>query len=218
MRNLSIIIVLFTTIIGGVALPFLPNEIVINWDNITTPSLYVNKYIGVFVVPILMVVNGIIHYVIVRMNKETVKSMNHHFFLLMMMIFFALIQFMIILSSLDVFRFYFDIITVIVGIILIAFAIPMRKVKRNALFGIRTTWSMKNDRVWQKSNELGSILFIIQGLLCIIFAFTIPPKFVGGTIIVSILMMGIIITYFSYRFAKEDKKKYPNSNLSDSDI
>lgn len=74
MRNLSIIIVLFTTIIGGVALPFLPNEIVINWDNITTPSLYVNKYIGVFVVPILMVVNGIIHYVIVRMNKETVKS------------------------------------------------------------------------------------------------------------------------------------------------
>ena len=57
---------------------------------------------------------------------------------------------------------------ILCGIMFIVVGNFMTKAKRNALVGIRTTWSMYNDNTWRKSNRTGAILIIIAGMLTII--------------------------------------------------
>lgn len=97
--------------------------------------------------------------------------------------------------------FPFDITAIIFGILLIILAVPMRTVKMNTLFGIRTPWSSKNEEVWRKSNELGSKLFIILGVLCIVYSLIIP-QYIGGAIVLSTLVIVTITVYGSFRFSK----------------
>jgi uncharacterized membrane protein len=44
----------------------------------------------------------------------------------------------------------------------------MRNAKRNFFIGIRTPWTLSSDTVWDKTHQLGSILFMISGVLALI--------------------------------------------------
>lgn len=199
MRNLSVFIIILTIIFGIVSLPFLPNKIAINWQDITTPVFFLSKYIGIFLIPMVMVINWFIHRLIVHSIKKEIAINNH--FILLLNIFFLSIQSLIILANLGIISFPFDITAIIFGILLIILAIPMRTVKMNTLFGIRTPWSSKNEEIWRKSNELGSKLFIILGVLCIVYSLIIP-QYIGGAVVLSTLVIVIIAVYGSFRFSK----------------
>lgn len=87
MRNLSVFIVVLTIIFGIVALPFLPNKIAINWKDITTPVFFLSKYIGIFLIPMVMVINWFIHQLIVHSLKIKL-AINNHFILLLNILFY----------------------------------------------------------------------------------------------------------------------------------
>src|SRR5699024_5155649 len=203
MRKISMLIIVLTTTVGILALPFLPKNIAINWADPTTPYIYVSKYIGVFLIPLVMGFSCLIHRMIERSSNK-LHSINHNLTVLLMMLFFALIQTVIILISLDIIHFHFNIFSIIIGIVAIIMAIPMRTVKMNAIFGLRTTWSMKNDKVWRKSNELGSTLMLIWGMFCLIYSFTFHPQHGYNAIIISLLIFLVVAVYGSYRYSKTD--------------
>src|SRR5512142_2587738 len=54
-----------------------------------------------------------------------------------------------------------------VGLIFIFAGILMRKAKRNFFIGIRTPWTLSSDRVWEPTHRLGSVLFILCGILAL---------------------------------------------------
>lgn len=61
-----------------------------------------------------------------------------------------------------------DIWSTAFGVMGIAFVIIgniMPKMKRNSIMGLRTTWSMKNDETWKKSQHFGGITFMAAGVL-----------------------------------------------------
>lgn len=61
-----------------------------------------------------------------------------------------------------------QLIFITLGIIIIILGNIMPKLKMNSMIGLRTTWSMKNEITWKKSQHFGGISFIIVGLLIII--------------------------------------------------
>lgn len=61
-----------------------------------------------------------------------------------------------------------SICTILVGALLIILGNYMPKARKNSLFGLRTVWSMANDRVWQKSQRFGGILSVICGVVLIL--------------------------------------------------
>lgn len=93
------------------------------------------------------------------------------------------------------------------GLVLIITGNIVPKCKRNGLIGVRTTWSMDNDTTWEMSNRLGGRLIMICGLLTIIE--TIVVKGFASTIIMLVLIiaMTVLMTYYSYVFYK----KYGNN-------
>lgn len=54
------------------------------------------------------------------------------------------------------------------GLVMIFAGWMMRKAKRNFFIGIRTPWTLSNDRVWDRTHRIGSALFIVSGALALI--------------------------------------------------
>lgn len=54
------------------------------------------------------------------------------------------------------------------GLLFIYIGWMLRKAKRNFFIGIRTPWTLSSDKVWDKTHQLGSILFMISGVLALI--------------------------------------------------
>lgn len=59
----------------------------------------------------------------------------------------------------------YSMLFVVTGITLIVTGNYMPKCKYNSLIGLRTTWSMKNEITWAKSQKFGGICFILTGIL-----------------------------------------------------
>jgi len=57
------------------------------------------------------------------------------------------------------------------GLLFIVIGSLLRKAKRNWFIGIRTPWTLSSDRVWDETHRLGSILFMISGVLAVIGGF-----------------------------------------------
>lgn len=56
------------------------------------------------------------------------------------------------------------------GILFIITGSFMSNIKKNKIAGVRTVWSMYNDKTWQKSNRFGAVSTIIVGILTILTA------------------------------------------------
>lgn len=102
-------------------------------------------------------------------------------------------------GSLDMHR------TIYVGgfMLLILLGNPMGKVKRNFYVGIRTPWSLTNDRVWHATHRLGARLMVGSGFLGLIAVFAGAGPWVlvplaGG--------WAVIIAMFSLAYYKHLKK------------
>lgn len=63
----------------------------------------------------------------------------------------------------------------------------MGKLRRNALVGIRTPWTLASDEVWAKTHRTGGKLMFITGLLLIPITFFAPPM-PGALILLSALV------------------------------
>ena len=55
----------------------------------------------------------------------------------------------------------------IIGMLMIVIGNLMPKLRMNAMIGLRTHWSMKNEVTWKKSQHIGGISFIIGGIIII---------------------------------------------------
>jgi uncharacterized membrane protein len=57
------------------------------------------------------------------------------------------------------------------GLLLILIGNVMRQAKRNWFIGIRTPWTLSSDTVWDKTHQLGAILFMVSGALALLGEF-----------------------------------------------
>ena len=55
----------------------------------------------------------------------------------------------------------------ILGISMIIIGNIMPKVRMNSVMGLRTSWSMKNEMTWKKSQRFGGISFIVGGIVIV---------------------------------------------------
>ena len=89
------------------------------------------------------------------------------------------------------------------GILFMYIGYLLRQSKRNFFIGIRTPWTLSSDRVWEKTHQLGGILFMIAGVIALI------GSFFGGTTafwLFFVPLMGsvIILTAYSYLIYRQE--------------
>lgn len=97
-----------------------------------------------------------------------------------------------------------------IGALLVVLGNIMPKMRRNALFGLRTKWSMANDSVWQKSQRFGGIASVVAGFIMVILALFIPG-------IWNVVMMTIVIIIWLALCVFASRRYYLADNADQSD-
>jgi len=84
-----------------------------------------------------------------------------------------------------------------IGLLFLLLGYLLRQSRRNWFIGIRTPWTLSSDRVWDETHRIGSILFMLCGVLAII------GGIFGGTVALwSILIpvLGTAVFLIAYSF------------------
>ena len=92
---------------------------------------------------------------------------------------------------------------ILMGIGMVLMGAFMPKLGKNSLIGLRTSWSMKNDVTWKKSQFFAGVSFIICGALMVIaglFLKELTAMFVALALLVSDTIICVI---YSYKIAKK---------------
>lgn len=90
------------------------------------------------------------------------------------------------------------------GAVLFVLCNFMPKATRNALFGLRTPWSMKNDRVWQRCQRFGGYSGMLLGVAAVLCALLLDGAMGMAVFLVLLAVWTGLSVYMSYRFARED--------------
>lgn len=99
------------------------------------------------------------------------------------------------------------IILIPLGILMIILGNIMSIIKPNRYFGARTPWTLKNDRVWQKTHRKDAYVTIFSGIILIIGSiishFTQKPIIALLTLLISVTILIAFPFIYSYWLYKK---------------
>lgn len=102
-----------------------------------------------------------------------------------------------------------------VGAIVIVLSNLMPKAGRNALFGLRTRWSGKNDRVWQKCQRFGGWTGVLCGILIIVSGAFLDVRVSGWVMLGLIAGWSTVCIVGSYRIWRRDEREHPEEKAQE---
>ena len=181
----------------------------IHWNAKGEVDSYGNRFIGLFLMPVVVVLIYLLFQLIPTMAvyKEHLEEFKGEIYgmKVVFILFFIAIYIATLLPSFgyNINMNYFIIPWISLLFIYLGYAI--KDAKRNFFIGIRTPWTLASDRVWNKTHKIGSKLLMVTGvvfLLALVF-----PKYMIWIIIVPILL--VILFLFIYSFVEYKKLKRP---------
>ena len=92
----------------------------------------------------------------------------------------------------------------LLGLSLLPLGAAMPKVKRNGVLGLRTKWSMANDRCWELCQRAGGKSLLLTGVLLIAGSLLIRSRLWLNLLPIALLILdGIFCILYSYRIRKK---------------
>jgi uncharacterized membrane protein len=197
---ISILIIVAIFIIAFNIYPSMPDRMPIHWNAKGEIDGYGNKFMGVFLFPIIVLAIYLLFFFIPKISvyKKNLDSFMKYFegMKLAMILFFSAMYVVTLLPNFGVnFNMSYFIIPAISALFYyIGYILQFSK--QNYFFGIRTPWTMADDEVWDKTHKLGSITFRVNAFV-ILFALISSILFFW-VFIVSILLNVVILFAYSY--------------------
>ena len=97
------------------------------------------------------------------------------------------------------------VMSLVLGVLLIALGNVMPKARKNGLFGVRTSWSMSGDEVWRKSQRFGGFTLVLAGALLLADAMFLEGV-VNFLVQTSVLAIWAVVSIAaSYRYYKAER-------------
>jgi uncharacterized membrane protein len=184
--------------------PSMPETMASHWNIQGGVDGYLTKFWGLFLMPIISLGLFLLLIFVPRLDplKTNVAKFRKYFdnFITIIILFLFYLYLLTILWTKGV---RFDMIQFLApafAVILYYAGVLTERAKKNWFIGIRTPWTLSNDKVWEKTNALGGRFFKASGviaLLGIIFPasaiwFVLPPALFTA-------IYTIFYSYFEYR-------------------
>ena len=161
---------------GAVLWNRLPDQMASHWNANDEVNGYLPKIWGVLLMPLITL--GLFGLLLAVPNLDPLKANIAQFretfnlFILFMVAFLIYLYGLTLRWSLGYNNFQMSAAMLpVVGLLFIFIGYLMRKAKRNFFIGIRTPWTLSSDSVWDKTHQLGSVLFMLSGALAILGSF-----------------------------------------------
>lgn len=194
------IIILLSFVLGFYLSDRMPGIMASHWGALGEVNGYIPKFWGLFLMPMLSVALLLLFLLIPLIDplKANIQKFRDYYdwFVLVIIAFLFYIYILTLLWNLD---FRFNMMLMLIPPLAIMFfyaGILMENAKRNWFIGVRTPWTLSNDKIWEKTNKLGGKLFKISGIITLFGVFLQDYAFL--LCIVPILLASIYIVFYSY--------------------
>ena len=212
-KNTSIIaltMIALAFLAGAVLWDQLPDQMASHWNANDQVDGYMSMFWGVFLLPLMTL--GMFALFMAVPNIDPLKANIAQFretfnvFILVIIAFMLYLYGLTLVWNLGYQDFNMSAAMLpFMGVLFIATGYMLRKAKRNFFIGIRTPWTLSSDTVWDKTHQLGSILFMASG------AFAIIGGFFGGMtafwlMFVPLIGSSIFLVIYSYVLYRNEIK------------
>lgn len=198
---LVLILIAAVVIAGALFWDQLPEQMASHWNANDEVDGYMSKFWGVWMVPLMTLgMFGIFLLVpVIDPLKANIAKFRSVFnlFILLITAFMLYVHGLTLAWNLGYEFRMSSAMLPFMGILFIFIGYMLRQAKRNWFIGIRTPWTLSSDTVWDKTHQLGSVLFIASGVLAFLGALF------GGTIamyLTLIPMLGSALFVVIYSF------------------
>lgn len=212
-RKWILCLIVLSVIITAVLMLFMPDQIPAHYNSAGVVDRMGSKFESL-IWPVLTAFMGVFFLLMQKIGKTPSEKKIFYIVGVVMELFFIVLGVYFMAKSIaydpsaaaaDINADVTRIAAVAIGIVLIVLGNFMPKISRNKLFGLRTTWTLSSDIVWQKSNRLCGICGVVCGLLIVLAAVVLPSS---AALIVCILLFAawvIASVIGSYRYYKTEQ-------------
>ncbi|MGI6704040.1 MAG: SdpI family protein [Clostridia bacterium] len=181
----------------------------VHWSFSGQPDRYGSKLEAVSIGPI---VSGLIYALAVVLPGIDPKRKNYQKFkkeyILLMQVIMGVMAIIYIITIMAAFGRQVNItlwVNAMVGMLFIVLGNYMGRIKPNWYMGIKTPWTLSNDRVWAKTHRFGGRTFVILGVLFLLNAFI---GFITNFVVFLVLLLvfafsPVVYSYILYRKLEE---------------
>lgn len=205
---LVLLMIIGATVTALVLWNRLPEPMASHWNINDEVDGYMSKFWSVFMAPLITLGMFLLFLIIPGIDplKANIAQFRESFNLFIVLI----VAFMLYIYGLTLawnlgytdFRMSTS-MSPAIGLLFIFIGYMLRQAKRNFFIGIRTPWTLSSDRVWDKTHQIGSTLFILAGALAVLGSF-----FGGATafwmLMIPIFGSTIFLVIYSYMLYKQE--------------
>lgn len=204
----NLLIIIATFLLGILMYNKLPESIPIHWNFAGEVDGYGNKFIGTFMVPLIMIALwlAMIYLPKIDPKKENYNKFDKSYklFQSILLTFFFIMQIIVVLSAMGYNISINRVMPIVLGVLMILIGNYIPKAKSNFFYGIKTPWTLSSEVSWRKTHRLGGKLFVLSGLISIVSQFIFNANIAGIIFFVSTFIAAIVPTVASYFYAKND--------------
>jgi uncharacterized membrane protein len=178
--------------------PTLPARVPTHFDASGMPDAYADRLTGVVLLPVLALCTWLLVRVLPRVTPESWRArldespMDTVAFLLVAL--FAALQVVVLRVALRGAAAGPSALGISLGAFWGALGLVLPRVRRNALVGIRTPWSLTSDENWARTHRVGGAVFAIAGALAVVAALSGITAVSVALVVVS----GLVPAVYSY--------------------
>lgn len=204
----NLLIIIATFLLGILMYNKLPESIPIHWNFAGEVDGYGNKFIGTFMVPLIMIALwlAMIYLPKIDPKKENYNKFDKSYklFQSILLTFFFIMQIIVVLSAMGYNISINRVMPIVLGVLMILIGNYIPKAKSNFFYGIKTPWTLSSEVSWRKTHRLGGKLFVLSGLISIVSQFIFNANIAGIIFFVSTFIAAIVPTVASYFYAKNN--------------
>jgi uncharacterized membrane protein len=186
-------------------------QVPVHFDMSGTPNNYAPAWLGLFALPAIGALIWLLPVILPRIDPrgENVQRSGRAVssILLVVTVVFTTAQAMIVAETIGIRIDATHLVGAMVGVAFIAIGNVFGKLRWNYTVGIRTPWTLADQRVWDHTHRFGGWVFVLGGALMTVLSFALPPAVIGPAIIalvVLIVALPVVRSYTLWARARHD--------------
>ena len=199
----SLILIVISFILSFYFYPKIPDNMIINWTTHDTAP----KYIGLFLIPVFALIIFLMLKIIPEIDplKENILKFEKYYetFIVLTIGFLIYVHVLIVLWNYGIKFNLVQFLAPAIAILLYYSGILLEKSERNWFIGVKTPWTISNEKVWKKANKVGGLFLKVMAVLSLLAI--IVPQYFLYLIVIPMILSSVYLIVYSYLEYKKEK-------------
>lgn len=189
----------------------LPERVPVHWNAAGEVDRYGSRFEGAVLLPLVILGMALLIPVLPRLdprgaNYEKFRP-TYHLVMNATLTFMLAIHLVALGTALGIALPMERLMPVGVGVLLIVLGNALPRARPNWMFGIRTPWTLSNDRAWERTHRVGGYLMVAAGVVVLLSAFVVPVPMMTWLLIGAVVVASLGSVVYSYVAWRQETRR-----------